>query len=264
MIPTPLLALVLALSPAPPPAPAAAAAVRPAQDPVVDERPEVEALLEELKGHVDARGKQDKEAVAVIDKLVVEYPRSGPKDKAAIVKALDKVFTAKRQEDENGVRENQIFLAAGTALGEMAPESVPVLADWIGHKSHRRDVALQRLLILELGSTKHEDGLKTLTKQLDDPDQQIQGAAAQALGEFEGAELKQRKALFEELFKLMMTVKGQVDSDPNDIIARERWDVISAPIITSLQRLSKHQERDPQEWLHWWNKNKKADWDAEG
>lgn len=264
MIPTPLLALALALSPAAPSAPAAAAVVRPVQDPVVDERPEVEALLGELKGHVDARGKEDKEAVAVVDKLVVEYPRSGPKDKAEIVKALDKVFTAKRQEDENGVRENQIYLAAGTALGEMAPESVPVLAEWIGHKTHRKDVALQRLLILELGSTKDEAGVKVLAKQLDDKDAQIQSAAAQALGEFEGADLKLRKAVFEDLYKLMMQVKGMVDIDPLDTIARDRWDVIAAPIITSLQRLSKHQERDPQAWQTWWNKNKKADWDAEG
>ena len=37
---------------------------------------------------------------------------------------------------------------------------------------------------------------------------------------------------------------------------------IAAPIITSLAKLSKHDERDPDKWQNWWNKNKRADWDA--
>ncbi len=34
-------------------------------------------------------------------------------------------------------------------------------------------------------------------------------------------------------------------------------------MITALQKLSKHDERDPVEWQHWWNKNKRENWDAE-
>jgi HEAT repeat protein len=233
------------------------------QEPPEDERADVKELLKQLDKHAGARGKEDREAVAIIDQLVQLFGDCGPKDRAAIVKGMDKCFKEKRQEDENGVRENQLFLAAATALGEMAPESVEVLLDWIGHKTHRKDVALQRLLIQKLGKLHDEKALKPLIKLLDEPDPQIQGAACEALGYYDGAELDERKMIFEELLKLVMTVKNNVDANPTDPIPRQRYDVIAAPIITSLQRLSGHQEHDPQEWQRWWNKNKKEDWDKD-
>ncbi|HVS09781.1 MAG TPA: HEAT repeat domain-containing protein [Planctomycetota bacterium] len=232
--------------------------------PVQDSRPEVKALVDQLGDHAGKRGKEDREAIEVIDKLLIEFPKSGPKDRALIVKGLDKCFTEKRQESAEGVLDNQLYLSAATALGEMAPESVPVFLSWIGHKSHRKDIALQRTLILKLGKAKSDEGRRPLVKLLTDKEAQVQGAAAEALGEYDGADLKVRKEVFEELLKLITTVKGMVDSDPNDTIARERYDVIAAPIITSLQRLSKHQEHDPAEWQRWWNKNKRDDWDAAG
>ena len=77
------------------------------------------------------------------------------------------------------------------------------------------------------------------------------------------ADLATRKSAFESLLKVLMAAKGDKDSDVNNAIARERYDVIAAPIITSLSKLSKHDERDPDKWQTWWNKNKRADWDAE-
>jgi hypothetical protein len=59
----------------------------------------------------------------------------------------------------------------------------------------------------------------------------------------------------------LTSAKNAVDADANDTIARERYDVISAPIVTALQSLSGHNENDPAEWQRWWNKNKKEDWD---
>jgi len=255
-----LLATLFALSPLP----AAASAAPPArvvQDPPEDKREDIKLLLDELDAHAGARGEEDQEAVAVIDKLVSAFPDCGPKDRASIVKGLDKCFKEKRQEDENGVRQNQLYLAAATALGEMAPESVPVLTSWIGHKSHRKDQPLQRMLILRLGKTVDPRAVKVLVKLLDDPDPPIQAAAAEALGEFEGAELDVRKSMFEELLKLLMIAKSAVDADNSDPIARNRYDTVAAPIVTSLQRLSGHKEHNPQEWQHWWNKNKKENWD---
>ena len=45
-----------------------------------------------------------------------------------------------------------------------------------------------------------------------------------------------------------------------DSTARDRYDTIASPIITSLTRLSKHDERDPDKWQNWWNKNFNLDW----
>lgn len=234
-----------------------------AQDPPpVDGRTEIKTMLDELAAHADKRGKEDHEAIGVIDKLVQEFPKSGPKDRGAIVKALDKCFTEKRQEDENGVFDNQLYIASATALGEMAPESVPVLLNWIGNKSHRKDVKLQRVLILKLGKSKNEAGRGPLINLLVDKDPNIIAASAEALGEYGACEQKARKATFESLLKVLMEAKGAVDGNAQDTIARERYDIIASPINTTLTRLSAHDEHDPNEWQRWWNKNKKEDWDA--
>jgi hypothetical protein len=226
-----------------------------------DNRPVVKELCAQLDGHASKRGKEDSEAVSVIDKLLQEFPNCGPKDRAAVVKQLDKCFTEKRQEDENGVRENKLFLAAATALGEMAPESVPVFLKWTSDKAHRKDFALQRILILKLGKSKAEAGRVPLMDLLQDESPKIQAAAAEALGEYAEIDLKLRKSTFEALLKMLMSVKGQVDTNANDLIAKERYDTIAAPIVSSLNKLSKHEEHDPNAWQKWWNNNKKADWD---
>jgi len=225
-----------------------------------DKRPVVAELIEKLDEHAGQRGKEDQEAIGVIEELSREFPVSGPRDRAAIVKALDKCFKEKRKEVD-GVRENQLFMAAAAVLGSMAPESVDVLITWIGHKTHRADVPLQRVLIRMLGRTQSEDGVRTLTKLLNHSDALIQSAAASSLGEFEAADQELRKEIFSELLKLLMTVKGQKDSNPNDTIARDRWNVISAPVVSSLKLLSGHEEFRPEDWQRWYNKNRREDWD---
>jgi len=238
-----------------------APALRPQEEtPPEDKRAVVAELIQRLHDHAGARGKEDQEAVGVIGELVVEFPRSGPRDRKAIVKALDKCFEEKRGE-QDGELQNQLYLGAAEALGGMAPESVDVLIGWIGHKAHRDDVTLQRRLIRMLGKTKSEDGRRPLIKLLTHRDALIQSAAAEALGDYEDAEQDARKECFEELLKELMTVKGQKDSDPNDTIARDRWDVIAAPIVSSLGRLSRHQELTPEDWQRWYNKNRREDWD---
>jgi len=258
--------LPLVAAPAPTASPPSASPARPPlarqDEEPPDKRPEVKELIEKLDGHASKRGKEDQEAIGVIDQLVAEFPKCGPKDRESIVGALDDCFEEKRQE-EDGVRQNQLYLAAATALGEMAPESVDVLLSWIDHKSHRSDLTLQRTLIKMAGKSKSKDARKPLIKLLKHHEAQVQAAAAEALGEYEEADLKERKENFEELLKLMMSVKGQVDVDPNDTAARERWDVISAPIVTSLKRLSGQEENDPAAWQRFWNKNKNEDWDAQ-
>ncbi|MCB9915387.1 MAG: hypothetical protein H6828_09595 [Planctomycetes bacterium] len=248
------------------PTPVAVVAPTAAQTPEegpADKRPEVKELLDTLKAHTDKRGEEDREAITVVDKLLQEFPQSGPKDRADIVKGLGKCFELKRQDLEDGVKNNQLFLACAVALGEMGADATKTLDKYIGNKKLRQDVALQRQLILSLGKTKDPAATKRLIDLLNDDDHVLVGATAETLANFSGAEQKLRKELFNELLKLMMTTKTAKDADANDIVAREKWDVIAAPIITTLQALSGHDERKPEEWQRWWNKNKKEDWDAE-
>ncbi len=253
-------------TPAPLPAPLPLAPVlqdEGGDDGIVDKRPEIAELLDAFKGHIGKRGEQDSEAVGLIDQLLQEWAQCGPKDRSSIVKGLGKTFDQKRQELDDGLPDNRLYLATATALGEMGKDATKELQKWIGNKKHRKDLALQRRLILSLGKTKDTDAVDDLLDLLNDKDNAIIAAACQALADFEEADLKVRKEIFNELLKLLTTTKAMKDGDINDILSRDRYDAIAAPITTTLQQLSGHDARKPEDWQRWWNKNKKNDWDKE-
>ncbi len=232
-----------------------------ASEDVPDKRPEIEELCDQMKAHVGKGGAEDQDAVAVVDKLLQEYKNSGPKDRASIVTALSKNFEAKRRENSEGVRDNRIFRASAVALGQMGSDATKTLTKWIGHKEHKKDIPVQSDLIHALGKTKDKAAVPELVALLENKDAPLVGAAADALGEFSEADLDVRKKGFEGMLKVLMSAKGAKDSNLNDTIARDRYDTIASPIITSLTRLSGHDERDPDEWQRWWNKNKAKNWD---
>jgi hypothetical protein len=231
----------------------------------VDERPEVKAKLEELATHVKAKGEKDPEAIGSIDQLVQEFPNSGPKDRAAIVKAMADCFDAKRTKElEEGVPDDRLYIAAATALGTMAHESVKVLMPLIGDKAHRKNQRLQVALTHALGKTKSPDATKTLLGLLKHKDAPMQAAGAEAMASYADGPEPTRKLLFEELLNTMMDQFTRKETNPTDQEAQERWNTISGPIIETLQKLSGHGESSPEQWLKWWNDNKKKPWEKAG
>ena len=233
-------------------------------DDLPDRRDEVKELIDTLDDHAGARrGAEDDQAIGVIDQLYQEFPNSGPRDRASIVKALEKVFKERRRPNEDGTPNNQLFLAAATAMRDMGPESVRPLIKLIGHKDHDDDLVLQRRIVLSLGNTQDEDGVDPLSDLLQHHSPTMQAAAAEALGEYTNLESDERKDIFEQLLLAVMQVQSIVDTEPDNIIERERYDTIAGPIITSLQRLSNHDLRNPHEWQSWWNDNKRRDWDED-
>ena len=134
-------ALTLALLlPTAAPAPAAApTAVQ--DDQIPDKREEVKAMIDELKGHAKKRAKEDEQAVGVIDRLIVEFPKSGPKDREDIVDSLEWCFSQKRPKElAEGVPDTRLYVAAAVGLGEMAPESVKPLIKLIDAKTIKKAV----------------------------------------------------------------------------------------------------------------------------
>jgi len=255
--------LLLALFPSVPAAPPRAEPPAALQDDdKPDKRPEIAELLERLKKHVAENGQEDQLAVEVIDQLATEFPKCGEKDRAAIVKGVDACFKEKRKPTDEGAPDNLLHLAAATALGEMGPESAKPLAGWIDHKSLRKDLNLQRAIILALGKTKAESGIEPLVDLLDHHQATMQAAGAEALGNYDKEDQEVRKEIFEAILKVLTALKNNVDADVNDVISRERYEAISAAMIGTLQKMSGHDARDPSDWTHWWNKNKKEDWDA--
>ncbi|MFO1010196.1 MAG: HEAT repeat domain-containing protein [Planctomycetota bacterium] len=258
-----LLASFLPAAPAPTIAASAPLAQEPAPNTNPDKRPEVEKLVDELDGFIKKEGKADQDAVGTIDKMLQEFPKSGPKDRQAMVKELSKCFEQRRMVPEGQAPNNKLYLASAVALGQMGPESVEVLMTWIDAKTLKKDLAVQHRLILSLGKTKDKKGLKVLKNMLNNKENSLISASAEALGEFATSDLETRKDVFEALLKTVMEAKGFKDTNPDNTTARDKYDVIAAPIITSLGKLSKHEERDPEKWQTWWNKNKKADWDKD-
>lgn len=253
-----VLATPCAVVAAPPTALPAAVQDDPVEKP--DKRPEVAALLDQLRDHAKARGAEDQQAIQVIDQLLQEFPNSGEKDRDAIAKALSDCLKQKRQEVE-GRMQNEMYIACAVALGKMGPESVKPLTEWIDHKTHRKDLALQAELIRSLGKTKDEKAIKTLVGLLTHKDASNQAAAAEALGEYDGMTSDVRKEIFEEVLKAVNTAKDRMDSNIEDLEARDRYNAIKAPMVTTLQKLSGHDTNNPDEWRSWWNDNKKKDWD---
>ncbi len=262
----PIALCVLLLAPTAVPARAARAPLsqdpKPAENKEPDKRPEVADLLAKLKTMIDDRkGEKDIDAIGVIDQLVPQFPKSGPKDRVAIVTALSKCFEVRRLVKEGDPPNNKLYMASAVALSTMAPESTKELLKWIGQKDLKKDQALQTRLVDSLGKTKDKEALKPLQDLLNSKDDWMVAAAANALSNFGEVDLETRKTVFETVLKYLMSARGQTDGNPNDTVARQRYDVIAAPMITALQKLSKHDERDPAKWQTWWNKNKRDNWD---
>lgn len=262
---TPLLLLLVTLQPVAVSSRADAAPRAAVQtpDPVPDKRPEVEKVLEKFKSHTEKKGTEDRDAVTVLDQEIIpEFKKSGPKDRAAIVSTLAKVFDLKRTDEKEGVPNIGLFIAAGTALADMAPESTKPLVAAIENKNIKKQLAVRACLIKSLGKTHDvKEAVDPLVNMLQDKDAPIVSAAGEALGEFSGADLLTRKKAFEALLKVVTAAKDGKESNPSDTIARDRYDAIASAFVSSLGKLSKHDERDPDKWRDWWNKNKGKNWD---
>ena len=230
-------------------------------DDLPDKREVVKDLIDQWEDHIKAKGEEDGQAIAVLDKLNMEFANSGPKDRASIVKAVEKGLTLKRKDNEDGTPEVKVGIACAVVMGGMGPESVKPLISIATGKKLRKSEQLHRQSILALGKTKHEDAVKPLLGLIADKEAYIQGAAIEGLGEFREQEQDVRKEIVSDLIKNIMPLKNAVDNDSSDILARERFDVIGPPTITTLQNLTDQNLRDFNEWQSWWNNNKREDWD---
>jgi len=236
----------------------------PAKSDKPDKRPEVADRMTKLQALIDDRkGEKDTDAIGLIDTIMQDFPNCGPKDRQAVVSGLSKCFEVRRLVKEGDPPNNKLYMASAVALAYMAPESTKELLKWIGQKDLKKDQQLQTRLVDSLGKTKDKEALKPLQMLLNSKDDWMVGAAASALSNYGELELTERKTVFETILKNLTSAKNTTDTTPTDTIARQRYDVIAAPMITALQKLSKHDERDPSEWQHWWNKNKRDNWDAE-
>ncbi len=231
-----------------------------ASDDVPDKRAQVKALLDEFAAALKKRGEADPQAIEHIAALLGEFEKSGPKDREAIAKALGGALAEKRKELGPEQPDERLAVAAATALGRMGVDGGKQLQKNLEHKNLSDKPRARREVILALGNTRFEAGADDLMDLAKNHDAAIQAAAAEALGSFEGADQKLRKAIFKALFEVIMPVKNTVDGDASDSEARERLNTISTPFLNTLKKVTGHEESDLQQWQRWWNHNKNEDW----
>lgn len=229
-----------------------------------DKREDIAEACDKVKAHAKKRGDEDQLAIEAIDGLLQEFPDCGPKDRVLIVKTLESNFKQKRKPSKEGLRDNKLHRASAVALGRMGPESAPVLLAWIEKKPIHTDWEVQEDLILGVGRTKSAKAHKKLIDLLTHHKPRMQKAAAEAMGNYVDSDQKVRKEFFSKIMKELINTYDAMDADPQDLVTRERYDVIAASMINTMQALTGHDERVPDKWQRWWNKNKKADWDKEG
>jgi hypothetical protein len=278
MLPSSLLALLSVTTPVAVPfgvpghASIAEVAAAPSQDakpvPKADKTEEIKKLVAEFDGLITQRGKQDEEACKRINTLLEKFPECGPKDRESIVAALARSFDQKRvvneEEGEDPAKVYRLYTTAVAAMSRMGPESVKPLTKLIGDRAHKANLDLLRRAILSLGKLKDPGSVALFLDLVNHKDNVLVGAAAEALGEYGELALEKRKAVFEKLLNLLMALKVEVDQsqasgtpDNNKI---ERYQTVSGPMLGTLQRLSGHEEREPEKWQKWWNDHKKAKW----
>jgi len=221
----------------------------------------IEDLLDQfadtLHNRAGGLGRNPEAGLSLLRELSERFDGCGPMDRRDIVKSLERGIERFDLEEQAG---RDFVYAAANALGSMAPESVDPLLDLVIDNRLEKDIEVHRRLILALGQTRDKDTLSRLKKLLHHDEPAIVAAVAEALGEFEGLEQAKRKEVFYALLTCLIDAKTLSDRNTVDLTHRRRYEAIIGAMTSSLQRLSKHDERDPEQWQRFWNKNKRKPW----
>lgn len=229
---------------------------------VPDKRPEVAQLLEQLESSRAERGKQDELAVEQIASLAKEFSSSGRHDQRSIAAGFERCLKEKRGSLAQENLDQRLHAAAAEALGTCGDLGVKPL-DWaLDQKHFREQPELHRIVILALGTTRSKAALDSLYRHSRSSEPAVQAAALEALGDFSVLPERDRKEIFLVALKALLERHSLFEANNTDPILRHEYEVLAGPAITTLQRLSGEDLRDPQHWQRWWNKSKNEAWDS--
>jgi hypothetical protein len=242
----------------------------PAQDPDKPKGPdkEVAEQIDRLKEVVlDRKMARDGEGVDAIDKLLMKVKEADldPKDRAAIVKAYEHALTGGKQRPHD---KPELYNGAVEALGYLGPDGAKVLSKAYFNKSRFPEkpewVPLRERMLKNLGRTKDESMVQMLIKEaVRNPEAALNGAAGEALGNFEESKDAVRKDIVGEL----MTKYGSLDEKASQIgtnieaqNAQNTLAAIQDKWHSTLSRLTKQNFTTFREWQTWHNKHRNAPW----
>lgn len=240
----------------------------PAQEPGPKEQDkEVAAKIDALKDVVlDRKMEHDDEGVKLIDELNIKMQGEvHPKDRAAIVKALEEVFfKGKLRQPDRTV----LYTGAAAALGYCGDDGAKVLKKAYDNKrfpDKKEWVPLREQLLKYLGRTKDESMVKFLCNEARrQPEAALQAAAGEALGNYEESKESIRKEIVGELLirygELAELASQMGSSNVEAQNAQDRLAALSDKWNTALSRLTRQQFNTFRDWQAWHNKNKNETW----
>ena len=218
----------------------------------------------------DRKRARDVEATGLVDQMLIAC-KAGvhPKDRKAVLKALEECLTSsrvKRQPAQKG-----IFVAVAHALGNvMGAEGARVLVKAYASpkfEPERDWIELRTEFLRCVGKTKDPKQIKFLLERARrDPHDAIMRAAGEALGNYHELDQKWRKDIAKQLIKKFSEIHGKSlgSLNPGDPIVKKAKDTlasISRDWNATLKKLTGQQDIErADEWQRFYNKNKGKNW----
>lgn len=232
-----------------------------------DGDPEVAAKLQVLAVAVeDKKCARDQEGLGAIDELLQKLQAGvGPKDKLAIHKGLESVFTGGKLRLPDSI---SLYVGASAALGYCGADGAKALKKAYASKrfpDKQPWVPLREQLLKAMGRTKDEEQVKFLCDEARrSPEPALQAAAGEALGNYSGSDEKVRKKIASELLirygELHELASQQGTGNIEADNARSRLAALSDKWNATLAKMTNQNIHKFPEWQNWYNKHKNDKW----
>jgi hypothetical protein len=236
-------------------------------EPPKEQDKEIAAKIDALKDVVlDRKMEHDEEGVKLIDELNMKMQAGvHPKDRTAIVKALEDVFFKGKLRSPD---RTSLYAGAAAALGYCGEEGAKVLKKAYDKKrfpDKKEWVPLREQLLKYLGRTKDEGMVKFLCEEARrQPEAALQAAAGEALGNFDESKESIRKEIVGDMLirygELAELASQMGSSNIEAQNAQDRLAALSDKWNTTLAKLTGQNFTSFRDWQGWYNKNRTQPW----
>lgn len=208
------------------------------------------------------KSKDAEKAKAAISELIGSYidaiEAEDEKAQATVIEALGKALSFR---DGDGT----VISAAALGLGGMGEDAAKPLSAAVKDRRLRKEESLKPAYlncIRALGQTRSLRDIKTLGDLLNDKDFDVIAAGAEALGNYNGEDMKQtiRKKVAEDLIKALDSAYNAAEADPRNTTLQRKYEIVGPPLMSSLQKVTGASVGAAPDWRKWFNDNKKKRW----
>ncbi len=188
--------------------------------------------------------------------LLSERKKLG-KQQEALAAEIYKAFVHKSRKAINEAN-LQMWRAGAYSLGQMGEPGADYLWKIFEHKKFKDEPDFRGLCLQQIGYTHaYVAYVKELIDLLDHHEYLFIAKASDALAQFGDAPGDIRKRAVERLVILLAQNWEATISDKTDEESQRKYRKTGQAMRNALEALTGTTQSDPQQWTHWWNKNKK-------